>query len=172
MKQKVKVKILNNNISVPQIVPKGDWIDLRAAEQVELRGPYSKTSRKDVERKVIFSDTVIPLGIAMELPKGYEAVVNMRSSAFKYFNIILTNSQGVIDNTYNGDDDQWFAHVIPFADNVIPVGSRICQFRIQLSQKATFWQKLKWLLSNGIKIEVVDCLGNKNRGGHGSSGIK
>lgn len=172
MKQKVKVKILNNNISVPQIVPKGDWIDLRAAEQIELKGPYSKTSRKDVERKVIFSDTIIPLGIAAELPDGYEAVLNMRSSAFKYFNIILVNGQGVIDNSYNGDCDQWFAHVLPYADGVIPEGDRVCQFRIQLSQKATFWQKLKWLLSSGIKIEVVDCLGNKNRGGHGSSGVK
>lgn len=170
MKQTIKIKRFNLLIPVPEIIKKGDWIDLRAAEQVELKGPYSKTSRKDAERKVIFSDAVIPLGIAAELPDGYEAVVNMRSSAFKYFNIILVNGQGVIDNSYNGDCDQWFAHVLPYADGVIPEGDRICQFRIQLSQKATFWQKLKWLFSSGIRIEIVDNLGNTNRGGHGSTG--
>lgn len=164
--------MLTNLTPLPEIIKKGDWIDLRAADDVALKGPFSKTSRKDIERKVIFNDVVVPLGIAAELPKGYEAVINMRSSAFKYFNIMLTNSQGVIDNTYNGDEDQWFIHIIPFADGFIAKGSRVCQFRIQLSQKATIWQKIKWLFSSGIKIKVVDNLGNTNRGGHGSSGIK
>ena len=91
---------------------------------------------------------------------------------YKNFFVILANGQGVIDNSYCGDNDQWFAQVIAFADTKIEAGDRICQFRIQLSQKATFWQKLKWFFSNGVKIEIVDELGNPNRGGHGHSGIK
>ena len=108
----------------------------------------------------------------MQLPKGYEAIVNSRSSIYKNFFVMLVNGQGVIDNSYCGDNDQWFAQVLAFADTKIEAGDRICQFRIQLSQKATFWQKLKWLFSNGVKIEIVDELGNPNRGGHGHSGIK
>lgn len=170
MKQTIKIKKINKNIATPEISKKGDWIDLRAAEDIAIAGPYTVQARKDKDRKVIFDSNLIPLGIAMELPKGYEAIVDMRSSAFRNYCVILANSQGVIDNTYNGDGDQWFAHLIALHDTVICEGDRICQFRIQLSQKATVWQKLKWLFSSGVKIKVVENLGNKNRGGHGSTG--
>lgn len=170
MKQIIKIKKINKNIATPEISKKGDWIDLRAAKDMAIAGPYTMQARKDKDRKVIFDSNLVSLGIAMELPKGYEAVVNMRSSAFKNYCVILANSQGVIDNTYNGDGDQWFVHLIAFHDTVICEGDRICQFRIQLSQKATVWQKLKWLFSSGVKIKVVENLGNKNRGGHGSTG--
>lgn len=172
MKQKIKIKMLGRPLPIPEITKKGDWIDLRAAEDVVLAAPYATQSRKNVERKVIFEQAVIPLGVAMQLPKGYEAIVNSRSSIYKNFFVMLVNGQGVIDNSYCGDNDQWFAQVLAFADTKIEAGDRICQFRIQLSQKATFWQKLKWLFSNGVKIEIVDELGNPNRGGHGHSGIK
>lgn len=168
----IKIKMLNKSIATPQIIDKGEWIDLRAAESIEYKGPYTIQARKDVERKVIFSHHVLPLGIAMELPKGYEAVVITRSSTFKNFNVILANSEGIIDNPYNGDNDQWFAHLIAFSDGCISEGDRICQFRIQLSQKATRWQKLKWLFSNGVKIKIVESLDNSDRGGQGSTGIK
>ena len=164
--------MLNKSIATPQIIDKGEWIDLRAAESIEYKGPYTIQARKDIERKVIFSHHVFPLGVAMELPKGYEAVVITRSSTFKNFNVILVNSEGVIDNPYNGDNDQWFAHLIAFGDGCISEGDRICQFRIQLSQKATRWQKLKWLFSNGVKIKIVESLDNSDRGGQGSTGIK
>lgn len=172
MKQKIKIKMLGRPLPIPEITKKGDWIDLRAAEDVVLAAPYATQARKNVERKVIFEQAVIPLGVAMQLPKGYEAIVNSRSSIYKNFFVMLVNGQGVIDNSYCGDNDQWFAQVLAFADTKIEAGDRICQFRIQLSQKATFWQKLKWLFSNGVKIEIVDELGNPNRGGHGHSGIK
>lgn len=172
MKQKIKIKMLGRPLPIPEITKKGDWIDLRAAEDVVLAAPYAIQARKNVERKVIFEQAVIPLGVAMQLPKGYEAIVNSRSSIYKNFFVMLVNGQGVIDNSYCGDNDQWFAQVLAFADTKIEAGDRICQFRIQLSQKATFWQKLKWLFSSGVKIEIVNELGNPNRGGHGHSGIK
>lgn len=171
MKQIIKIKMLEHTILAPKIVNDGDWIDLRAAKDIKLNAPYTIPARKNQDRKVIFNDTVIPLGIAMQLPKGYEAIVNPRSSSYKNFSIILGNGQGVIDNTYCGNDDQWFAHVIALKGTTIKKGDRICQFRIQLSQKATFIQKLKWLFSSGIKIKFVSNLNNKNRGGHGHSGI-
>lgn len=164
--------MLNNAIVRPQIIGKGDWIDLRAAQDIELKGPYVVPARKDIDRKVIFNDVKVPLGIAMELPKGFEAPVIMRSGTYKNYKVILANGEGLIDNPYNGDDDQWFAHIVPFEDGFIAEGDRICQFRIQLSQKATMWQKLKWLCSNGVKLEFVESLGNPNRGGHSSTGVK
>lgn len=170
MKQVIKVKMLDKSIEPPCITDKGDWIDLRAAEDVEFIGPFTIQARKDRDRYTIFSDYKMPLGVAIELPKGYEAVLNTRSSAFKNYTVMLVNGQGVIDNSYNGDEDQWFAHLIPFRDNVIKKGDRICQFRIQLSQKATCWQKIKWLLSSGVRIKLVDKLDNSDRGGHGSTG--
>lgn len=164
--------MLNKAIGVPEVIDKGDWIDLRAASDIELKGPYTVQARKDKDRKTVFNDVVVPLGVAMQLPKGYEAVVVVRSGTFKKYKVILANSEGVIDNPYNGDNDQWFAHLIPFEDNFIAEGDRICQFRIQLSQKATRWQKIKWLFSNGIKLEYVESLDNPDRGGQGSTGVK
>ena len=168
----IKIKGLNRSISVPIIKEHGDWIDLRAAQDIELKGPYTVQARRDRDRMVKFNDQLIPLGIAMELPKGYEAIVSMRSSAYKKFSVVLTNGIGVIDNSYNGDNDQWFAHIVPFENGFIAEGDRICQFRIQLSQKATMWQKIKWLFSSGVKLEYVESLDNPDRGGHGSTGVK
>jgi dUTP pyrophosphatase len=172
MATKIKIKMLNNSIVRPQIIGKGDWIDLRAAQDIDLKGPYVVPARKDIDRKVIFNDVKVPLGVAMELPKGFEAPVIWRSGTYKNYKVILANGEGLIDNLYNGDDDQWFAHIVPFEDGFIAEGDRICQFRIQLSQKATMWQKLKWLFSNGVKLEFVESLGNPNRGGHSSTGVK
>lgn len=172
MKQTIKIKMLDKSIARPEITKKGDWIDLRAAKDIAIAGPYTVQARKDKERKVIFDSNIIPLGVAMQLPKGYEAIVNVRSSAYKNYCAILANAQGVIDNTYCGDDDQWFAHLVAFHDSIIVKGDRICQFRIQLSQKASMWQKIKWLFSSGVKIKFVDNLGNPSRGGHGSTGKK
>ena len=79
---------------------------------------------------------------------------------------------GVIDNTYCGNNDEWKYPAIALRDTIIKRGDRICQFRIQLSQKATLWQKIKWFLSSGIKIIKVDSLDNNDRGGFGSTGVK
>ena len=175
---KIKVKSINHTYPMGlKILQKGDWIDLVAAQTLTLKGPSAETLKRkrinntDVsKREVVFEDFLIPLGIAMELPEGYEAIVSPRSSIYKNFGIILANSIGVIDNSYNGDDDEWKFHAVALRDTTINRGDRICQFRIQLSQKATIWQKIKWLFSNGIKLEYVDKLHNRSRGGYGSTG--
>ena len=85
---------------------------------------------------------------------------------------MVRNSQGVIDNAYSGNNDEWGLPLIAFGDTTIDKGERVCQFRIQLSQKATMWQKIKWLFSSSVKIEWVDTLDDVNRGGFGSTGVR
>lgn len=149
-----------------EIITKGDWIDLRAAEDVTFVAPHVNKSTKEV----VFDSKLIKLGVAMKLPKGFEAMLLPRSGTFKAFHIICSNSEGVIDNSYSGNMDEWKFAAIAFAPTTIPEGARICQFRIQLSQKATMWQKLKWLFSSKIEVEWVDNLDDNNRGGFGSTG--
>lgn len=174
MKQTIKVKVLTDGCA-PTISKNGDWIDLRAASTIHMDWPYAFTKlRKSNEgmKKIFFSSTYIPLGVAMQLPPGMEAVMVPRSSSFKNFNILQSNSFGVIDNSYCGPNDQWCMPVIAIDKVKINKGDRICQFKIQPSQKATIWQKLKWLLSSGVKIKVVEELKNQDRKGFGHSGVK
>ena len=123
---------------------RSDWIDLRAAEDVTLK-----------KGEVYY----IPLGVAIELPKGYEALVAPRSSTPKNFFIIMANSIGVIDETFRGDNDQWCMPAYAIQDTEIKKGERVCQFRIIEHQPE-------------IEFEVVDHLGNEDRGGWGTSGKK
>lgn len=120
----------------------GDWTDLRCAEDVELKAGEYK---------------MIPLGVAMELPKGYEALVAPRSSTFKKYGVILVNSIGVIDESYCGDGDEWNFLAYALRDTKIPKNERICQFRIIEHQPQ-------------VKLIKTDFLGNSNRGGIGSTG--
>ena len=140
---KIRIKYFSQEIEKLRYVDgKSDWIDLRAAKEVELKkGEFA----------------LIPLGVAMELPEGYEAHVVPRSSTFKNFGVIQTNSMGVIDETYCGDNDQWFFPAYALRDTVIHVNDRICQFRIMEHQPA-------------LDFEETDVLGNEDRGGHGSTG--
>lgn len=179
MKLIVKVKRFNKNIPLPEVTEKGDRIDLRSSETLSLEAPQAGTLKRHKlagmevsHRDVEFDSSLIPLGVAMQLPAGFEAVVHPRSSTFKNFGIILANGEGVIDQPYCGDNDEWKFNAIALRDTVINEGDRICQFRIQLSQKATLWQKIKWLLSSGVEIVEVDELGNPDREGIGSTGIK
>jgi dUTP pyrophosphatase len=178
MKLKIKVKRINKNIELPEIIEKGEWIDLRSSVNMTLGHPKAEILKRkkegDIEyksRQVYFCSALIPLGIAVKLPKGFEALVVARSSTPK-FGVITANSVGIIDNSYSGNNDEWKYSCIAWADSKIKEGDRICQFRIQLSQKATVWQKLKWLLSSGIKIIEVDSLDRPSRGGFGTTGIK
>lgn len=157
MKAKIKIKRINKAIQLPAVNAKGDWIDLRAAQTVCV-------GRQPV--------TNIPLGIAVELPKGYEAIICARSSTSKKSNIWNAGALGIIDNCYNGNEDEWKfpATTIGCSETVVYVGDRICQFRIQLSQHATAWQKVKWLFTSGVEIVEVDELQGENRGGFGTSG--
>ena len=138
----IKIKYFTEEIDKVNKIDKGDWIDLRAAQTVELKAGEFK---------------LIPLGVAMQLPEGYEAHVVPRSSTYKNFGIIQTNHQAVIDESYCGDNDQWFYPTYALRDTVINVNDRICQFRIMKKQPP-------------INFEEVDALNNKDRGGFGSTG--
>ena len=142
--EKIQIKYFTDKIEKLRYIDgKSDWIDLRAAQDVELKkGEYK----------------LIPLGVAMKLPKGYEAHIVPRSSTFKNFGIIQTNHQGVVDESYCGDDDQWFMPVYATRDTVIHVNDRICQFRLMEHQPA-------------IEFEEMQELEKENRGGFGSTGI-
>lgn len=141
----IKIKYFTDKMErLTYIDGKSDWIDMRAAEDVELKAGEFR---------------LIPLGVAMELPRGYEAHVVPRSSTFKNFGIIQTNHMGVIDESYCGDNDQWFFPAYALRDTQIHEGDRICQFRIMEHQPA-------------ITFEEVESLGHEDRGGHGSTGRK
>lgn len=120
----------------------GDWIDLRCAEDIYMsKGEYK----------------MIPLGVSMELPKGYEAIVAPRSSTFKNYGVILVNSIGVIDESYCGDEDEWNFLAYAIKGTYIPKNTRIAQFRIIEHQPK-------------VVFNEVETLGNENRGGIGSTG--
>lgn len=166
-KLKIKVRVLCDKCK-PEIIEKGEYIDLRARDNHYYKGPFID----DETGRIVIKSFMIPLGVAMQLPEGFEAVIIPRSSMFKTYGIMENNSVGLIDNTYSGNSDEWKLPAIAFKDGEIKSGERVCQFRIQLSQKATLKQKLKWLLSSGIELEYVDTLCNPNRGGFGSTGKK
>lgn len=178
MKQKILIKRINPNIELPSIISKGDWIDLKASGTFRFKAPQSGTlksrnidGQEEKYRNVTFDLQLMPLGIAVKLPEGFEALVVPRSSLPKGFGVILGNSIGIIDNTYCGNNDEWKAPLVALRDTTVKEGERICQFRIQLSQKATVWQKIKWLFTSGIEIVEVEELPSKNdRGGFGSTG--
>ncbi len=114
---------------------------------------------------------VATLGIAVELPKGMVAKIYSRSSAPSKLGVTVANGIGFIDNTYNGDTDEWKAPLYAFKTVTIPKGTRVCQFEIKLSQFATIWQKLKWIFLAKPLLVPVKFLGNNGRGGIGSSGF-
>ena len=133
----------------------GAWIDLKTNKAIFEMGDEYKA---------------IPLGLRLKLPQGYEAIVVPRSSTFKRYKVLQVNSMGVIDTEYCGMKDEWHFPAY-FADRMkIPIYTRICQFRIQLTQDATFLQKIMWLFSRP-KFKRVDLLYGNNRGGFGSSGV-
>lgn len=153
-KKTIRIKYFDDAKKLEKI-SKGDWIDLYANKDMFI--PEG-------------SRAMIPLGIAMELPEGYEAHVVPRSSTFKTWGIIQTNSFGVIDHSYCGDNDQWHMPVYCLVGNdrewlterkgtFIHKGDKICQFRIMEIQPK-------------IEFEEVEHLGNEDRGGFGSTGTK
>ena len=141
----IKVKYFDKDITpLSFIEDKSDWIDLRAAEDIILKeGEFA----------------LIPLGVAMQLPEGYEAHVVPRSSTFKNFGIIQTNHCGIIDASYCGNNDQWFFPAYALRPTKIRKDERICQFRI---------------VEKMPKFEIieVEVLNNKDRNGIGSTGTK
>lgn len=177
MKLKIYIKRFKNEngepiVDFPKVIKKGDWIDLRAAEEVVINAPQAGTLKgHDVKHRDVVADvTYIPLGVAMKLPDGFEAIIASRSSAAKKIGVMLANGIGIVDNSYQGDNDQWMYPAISLRKTSIALNTRLCQMRIQLSQKATIWQKIKWFFSSGIKLVEVDSLGNEDRNGMGSTG--
>ncbi|MCR5743740.1 MAG: dUTP diphosphatase [Lachnospiraceae bacterium] len=141
--QTIKIKYFSDDIErLRYIDGKSDWIDLRASEEVELKAGQFK---------------LIKLGIAMQLPEGYEAHIVPRSSTYKNFGIIQANHCGIIDESYCGDNDQWMFPAIAMRDTVIHVNDRICQFRIFEHQPT-------------INFEECEHLTGADRGGFGSTG--
>lgn len=139
----IKVQYLNDSINrLEYIDGKSDWIDLRAAEDVEL---------KEGEFRLI------PLGVAMQLPEGYEAHIIPRSSTYKNFGIIQSNHMGLVDESYCGPNDWWYMPAIALRDTKISKNDRICQFRIEKHQPK-------------LVFDEVSALTGKDRGGIGSTG--
>ena len=141
---KIKIKYHSDQIDKLEKITKGDWIDLRAAKDYSLKQDEF---------------ALIDLGVSMELPKGYEAHLIPRSSTYKNWKIIQTNSMGLIDNSYKGDDDVWMMPVIAMKDTEIHVNDRVGQFRIVKSQPP-------------IEFVEAESLNNPSRGGIGSTGVK
>ena len=142
-KETIKIKYHTDEIEKLRYIDgKSDWIDLRSAEDVELKAGDFK---------------LISLGVSMELPRGYEAHIVPRSSTFKTWGILQTNSIGIIDESYCGDNDIWKYPVYALRDTIIHKNDRICQFRIMKHQPT-------------IEFEEVEHLEGEERGGFGSSG--
>lgn len=141
----IKIKYFDKDIEkITNIEGKSDWFDLRAAETITLKaGDFA----------------LIPLGVGMILPEGYEANIVPRSSTFKNYGIIQTNHYGVIDNSYSGDNDQWRFPAYATRDITINKNDRICQFRINKKQPT-------------FDFEEVEHLNEIDRGGFGSTGVK
>lgn len=138
----LKIKYFDKDIEKIKKTKKGDWIDLRSAvDKVLKKGEFA----------------LIPLGVGMILPDGYEAHIVPRSSTFKNWKILQVNSTGIIDNSYSGENDQWMMPVYATEDTEIKKNDRICQFRII--------EKMP-----GLDIEEVEHLNEKSRGGFGSTG--
>ncbi len=143
MAEQIKIQYKDDTIEkLKYIDGKSDWIDLRAAEKIELKQGEFK---------------LIPLGVAMQLPKGYEAHIVPRSSTYKNFGIIQTNHTGIVDESYSGPNDWWYMPAYALRDTVIEKNDRICQFRIQKHQPE-------------VVFEEVDALTGQDRGGIGSTG--
>ena len=139
----IRIKYFSEEIEKLSFIEgKSDWVDLRAAKEVALKkGEFA----------------LIPLGVGMELPNGYEAHVIPRSSTYKNFGILQANSYGLVDESYCGDHDEWFFPALAVRDTVIHVNDRICQFRIMKHQPE-------------IVFEETDTLSAEDRGGFGSTG--
>jgi len=139
----IKIKYFTDKIDkLCYIAGNSDWIDLRVAEDVVMKKGEFR---------------LIRLGVAMELPQGYEAHVVPRSSTYKNFGLIQTNHMGVIDESYKGDADEWKWPALAMRDTEVHVGDRLCQFRIMKHQPQ-------------INFLEVDSLENEDRGGFGTSG--
>lgn len=123
-------------------LPQGDCIDLYTHNSVS----YKK------------GDTVVvDFGVAMVLPNGYEAHIYPRSSTFEKYGLLLTNSVGIIDNAYHGDEDWWCGKFYATRDGEVLQGDRVAQFRLVKSMQP-------------VMFDEQHQLGLDSRGGYGTTG--
>ena len=158
---KIQIKYLESGVNVEQ---HGNWIDVKSAVTEHLN-PMHVT-----KGNITAPLNLIPLGFIIKLPKYYEAHLLPRSSTFKHFASIQSNSMGIIDEKYCGPNDEWKLPLLCFEDIIVNKGERIGQFRIELSQDAPWYARLKWLFSSKVKLVEVDDLHSVDRGGFGSTG--
>ena len=137
----IKIKLIDKECAPER---HGDWIDLKAAKTVR----YNKGDF-----------VMIPLGVAMKLPKGHEGHLLPRSSTFRKYGVLLVNGTGIIDNAYCGNEDQWCFPALAMRDGVINKGERIAQFRVFKT------------MDSFLTFNVVEHLESPNRGGFGSTGV-
>lgn len=146
-----KIEIFYHDPNMPKLdfiggSDKSNWIDLYTAEDVHLKkGEF----------------TLISMGISAKIPDGTEVRIAPRSSSYKNFKVLFTNSVGIIDTTYCGQDDIWKSPILAMEDTFIPKYSRICQFRLNTTMTEEF---------PSLQIVEVDKLDGENRGGFGSTG--
>ena len=138
----IKIKYKDKDTKRIVAIKEGDWLDIAANATYEMKAGEFQ---------------IIDLGVAMEIPEGYEAHIAPRSSTFKKWGILQTNSIGVVDHSYCGDNDWWGFPALAMRDTTIYKGDRICQFRLVKNMPE-------------VKLKEVDTLGNPDRGGFGSSG--
>jgi len=143
-KIKIKIPIRYINKTHPRLkkISVGDWIDLYSAKDYKYKAG---------------ENLLVNLGFSMQLPEKYEAYVLPRGSSFKNYSFIQTNSKGVVDNSYRGNNDVWFLPIYALRDGEIKKGDRVCQMRIQLSMPT-------------IILEEKDSFEDSDRGGYGSTG--
>lgn len=139
-----KVMYHDDEIEKIKKIVQGAWTDLRAAEDVEIKAGEHK---------------LIDLGVSIQLPEGYEAILAARSSLFKNTGLIVANGIGIIDPSYCGPEDHWMLSVYATRDTEVHKNDRICQFRIQKIQPDVYFK-------------TVDMLDNPDRQGFGSTGVK
>lgn len=153
----IKYKRTTSQIEPLQMFAKGEWIDLRLAENISL-------SENEY--------TLASLGIRMDIPKEFEVIIVPRSGTFNKYGIIQANSVGVIDSSFKGKNDIWKFPALATRAVFVPQNTRICQFRIQPSQKAGVWTKLKWLFTDRVIFVEDEYLSEdvQDRGGFGSTG--
>ena len=172
----IKVKYIDKDLTQIEKIEQGDWLDLRVSRVDKFLGMkdgeleylvdghrlcYFNSQFKQGTKLVYEKGDIIRfgLGVAMELPEGYEAYIVPRSSTRKSTGLIQTNSVGIIDNSYSGDEDEWLVEFYAIHDGSIEYNQRVCQFRIQERMPK-------------INIDIVDHLGNESRGGYGTTGDK
>ena len=141
----MRIEILyHSDIEPIRLQENGDWLDLRAAEAVEFKAGEHK---------------LISLGVSLRLPPGYEAHVAPRSSTFKHWGLLQTNSPGIIDESYCGEQDIWFFSAYATRDTLVEKNDRICQFRLVKKMPRP-------------QLCPVEHLDGPPRGGYGSSGAR